>query len=566
MAKNFTDFQQITGAYVAPDPVDGVTPGVTTTQATTGMHLVGYELDEPHGERRYTVESVLLAADKYHVGLENVTNESKEYMFNDSTFTGRTSADNIYIHGDLHVEGNTVQLNTTTMATSAMKIENHGTLPGITVIQYGPQPIARFLDGEDVAMDINQVGHVGIGVEASTDTTLTVLGDVSANGEVYTTGAINGRYLQQDGAKLDNLQPWADVTSLNLSDVSTRLSFLKDNAPEHANITVGKGLDLLEDGDDFKKTPTSLTQNAPAIGDYSIEKLQSVEYQADVTGDHSADIIFNQVPDGPYTGDVNTTFVKITSGEHDRLTSIRGVQQDLYTGDDGADISEQHIAAAYHTAYPDFWSTADETEYRDDIIPRLNSVNTSVFDTSANWNYAHTKVAASEDNWDSTHVSVNNTSANWDSTHTSVYETSANWDTVYTDVSETSANWDSTHTSVYETSANWDFAHQVIDARNQVWDDTSLAVFTGSATWEASVNNIDDFPLPAGVANLIETTTQQLNVTESLTAQDEVRLGGEVFVLSAGQWKPGITATVPLGNDLLYFVDGILVEWDQNAL
>ena len=82
MAKNFTDFQQITGEYTAPDPVDGVTPGVTTTQATTGMHLVGYELDEPHGERRYTIESVLLAADKYHVGLENVTLYISILIFN----------------------------------------------------------------------------------------------------------------------------------------------------------------------------------------------------------------------------------------------------------------------------------------------------------------------------------------------------------------------------------------------------------------------------------------------------------------------------------------------------
>ena len=496
MAKNFTDFQQVTGAYVAPDPADGVTPGVTTTQATTDMHLVGYASDEPHGERRYTIESVLLAADAYHVGLENVTNESKEYMFNDSTFTGNTTADNIYIHGDLHVEGNTVQLNTTTMATSAMKIENHGTLPGLTVIQYGPQPIARFLDGEDIAVDINQYGHMGIGVEASIDTTLTVLGDVSANGEVYTTGAINGRYVQQDGAKLDNIQPWADVTSLNLSDVSTRMTWLKNNTVEHAAITPAKGLDLLEDGDDFKKTPTAMTQAAPAIGDYSIEKIQSVEYQADVTRDHSADIIYNQVPDGPWTGDANTTFSKVTSAQHDRLTSLRGVQLDLFTGDDGVDISEQHIASAYHTAYPDFWSTADETEYRDDIIPRLNSVNTSVRDTSANWDYAHSKITSSEDNWDSTYNTVQ----------------------------------------------------------------------TNSGEWSASVNNKNGESLPAGQANLSSADVENLNVTTSLTAQDEVRLGGEVFVLSAGQWKPGITATVPLGNDLLYFVDGILVEWDQNAI
>jgi len=44
------------------------------------------------------------------------------------------------------------------------------------------------------------------------------------------------------------------------------------------------------------------------------------------------------------------------------------VAQDLYNGDDGADISEQHIRDAYHNAYPDYWSTANETEYRGTVV------------------------------------------------------------------------------------------------------------------------------------------------------------------------------------------------------
>ena len=96
MAKNFTDFQQVTGAYTAPATNDGSMTGGTVTDATSSMYLVGYDTDSPDGERQYTIESVLLAADKYHVGLENVDNVSNQFLLNDTTLTGHTSADNMF--------------------------------------------------------------------------------------------------------------------------------------------------------------------------------------------------------------------------------------------------------------------------------------------------------------------------------------------------------------------------------------------------------------------------------------------------------------------------------------
>src|SRR6056300_211256 len=106
MAKNFTDFKKLEGTYIPPvypAGESGYLTGITNTAATTGMMLVGYEFDEPHGERQYTVESVLLAAEPYHVGLENVTNESKEHMFTDPLLTGSVSADNLTVKGNLDV-------------------------------------------------------------------------------------------------------------------------------------------------------------------------------------------------------------------------------------------------------------------------------------------------------------------------------------------------------------------------------------------------------------------------------------------------------------------------------
>ena len=570
MAKNFTDFQYVSGSfepasYDVNDPIKSFKTGTTVTQATTGMHLVGYDTDLPHGERQYTIESVLLAAEPYHVGLENVTNESKEFMFLDSAFTGDTTMDNLYLNGNLHVEGSTTKLNTSNIATSSFDITNYGSDVALTVTQYGPNTVARFNNGDDVSLDINENGNIGIGIQGDPNTKLTIVGSVSVIGDTYTTGRFDGRKVSADGAKLDNIQPWADVTSLNLSNVYDRMEFLKANSTEFTTIEPARGFDLLEDGDNFKKIPSLSSVPYPGIGDYSHDKIRSVEYQADVTRDHSGDIIFNEVPDGPWTGNENTSFVKMTSAEHDRLNSIRGVSYFLYNGDDAEDITAQHIVASYHESYPNFWSTADELEYRGTIIPKLDSVFSNVEAISSRRDMVINKVEQTQANWDSTHSSVLTTSANWDSTHSSVLTTSSNWDSTHSSVLTTSANWDSTHSSVLTTSANWDYAHSKVKQMEDEWDSTYNTTLANSAEWSASVNNApnpdgSDQSLQAGHADLLQVT-----ITEGLTAQSDTRLGGEVFVLRDGQWSKGLTVQIPLGNDMLYFVDGMLVEWDKDV-
>lgn len=563
MAKNFTDFQELTGEYIAPINIDGVTTGTTTTQTTTGMYLVGYDIDQPDGEKRYTVESVLLAADKYHVGLENVDNISSLQLLDNTTLTGETSADNLFIHGNLTVEGSTTQLNTNNIATSSFDITNYGTDIGLEVKQYGPtHSVSRFYNGDDLTLDISQHGTVGIGVVGDDDTTLTVMGDVSAVGEIFTTGAVNGRYMQQDGLKLDNIAPWADVTSEVLGSLQSHMEFLKANAPEYSAIEPAKAFDLIEDGDNFTKTPSMTAVEAPGIGDISTQKLASVEYHSDKTGDHSADIIFNDVPDGPFTGDVLTTFVKITSAEHDRLNAIRGVELNLYNGDDDQDITSNHIRDAYHSAYPSYWSTEDELEYRGTIIPDLYDTRTNVSDISARRDQVIIKVENDSANWDSTHNSLFSFSGDWDSTYGSVLATSSIWDSTYTSVSETSGTWNSTHTSVNTSSGSWDQVYTTVNETSSSWVETATMVADNNVEWTSSVNNkLDDQgnfeALQPGHADL------HTVVTEGLTATSTSHLGNEVYVLSAGEWKKGVTADVPQGQDILRFVDGILVDWIQ---
>ena len=497
--------------------------GDEITGADKDMYLVGYESDNPHGERRYTVESVLLAASAYHVGLERVDNESKVEMLDNCTLTGTTSADDMIIKGDLRVDGARTELNTISMATSAFNVDNNGTTIALLIKQRGDDGIARFLDNEDVALDIADGGNVGIGRSAHPVHKLTVNGSISAAGPMTIEHKVNNRDMIQDGGKLDNIQPWADVTCINLNTVSTRLAYLKANATEYQHVTVAKGFDLLEDGDNFKKVPTlsAAGNTKPGIGDYSVQKLKSVEYQADVTGDHSGDITYNMIPDGPWVPDstLYNTYVKTTSSESIRLTNVRGVSAQLYNtdnigaGDFPRDITRDDIKMAYQQAYPDFWSTGNETEYRNDVLPTLER----------------------------THSNVTAISSRRDAVITEVESNSADWNNVYASVSTTSANWNNVHSSVSTTSANWDSTHTV--------------THNNSAEWSASVDNINKQNMQAGHAHL-----SHVNVVDSLTAQTEARLGGSVYVLSAGVWKVGLTKTVDIGGDDLVFVDGILVD------
>ena len=350
MAKNFTDFQSVTGQFTGSG--NDHTTGTTVTQANTGMHLAGYDTGQPEGERDYTIESVLLAADKYHVGLENVDNEAKTYMFNDSNFTGSMSADDLKVRGNLAVLGDTTTLNTETMATSSIDVHNSGTTIALKVVQTGAEGIARFLDAGDVALDIADGGWVGVQTEGQNGTALTIAGNISASGEIFVGHEVDGRHVKEDGDKLDDIENNSDVTGHALSSVSTRLAEL--GYGDASNLLA---MDLIEDGTTYKKY--LLTERT---------KLSNIEVGADVTGDHSADITYNLIPNGPYSGDKTTTYVKTTSADQERLTAVRGVVTSLYNNDDGGDIDKTDIEKAYQQAYPNYWSTSDELEYRGTIV------------------------------------------------------------------------------------------------------------------------------------------------------------------------------------------------------
>ena len=571
MAKNFTDFEQVSGSFTPATYPDGDAGGYLTgtksTQANRDMFVVGYNTDEPGGERQYTINSVLLAAQASDVGLENVTNESKQYMFNDTTLTGQTTAAELFVTGNLHVEGDNVQLNTIINTTSAVEVNCDSQTPALKVTQSGGHDVVQFLydsgNGPENAFNINQFGNIGIGVAADLNTQLVMAGDLSVAGDVYVTGNVAGRNINQDGTKLDDIDNRADVTCVNLSNVSQRLQFFKDVVPGFDELEVKKGLDILEDGDDFKKIPTSMTGVAPAINDYSVEKIKSVEFQADVTGDHSADIVLNDVPDGPWTGDTQTTHTRVTSAERARLQTVRGVSNVLYLSDNGGDLGSSHIVAAYQESYPDFWSSDNETEYRGSIIPELGRATSYISSTSADFADLYTLNVDTSGSWNQARQILTDHEQTWHDTTSVVYSNSALWHDTYTDVRDTSGTWDTSYTILQSNTAFWNSQNTVVKDLSADWKATSDYILPKRDRLTGAVSNKPNTDLTPRVTEPGEAVLDKLNITSSLTAQGESRFSGQVMVLSAGEWKPGLTTEIDVGGDKLVFVDGILIDVKQ---
>jgi hypothetical protein len=95
---------------------------------------------------------------------------------------------NTTILGNLSVYGDNSYFETTVTATSSLSVINHGTGPAMTVVQYGAQPIARFIDGDGTPGGVTAVflennGQVVINGDVPVlDRRVTISGSITASG------------------------------------------------------------------------------------------------------------------------------------------------------------------------------------------------------------------------------------------------------------------------------------------------------------------------------------------------------------------------------------------------
>ena len=99
-----------------------------------------------------------------------------------------------YVSGNLTVTGSASFHNTQYTTTSAISVTNTGTGPAVEVNQTGNQAIAAFYDDSNIALYVDghdsRPGYVGIGT-STPNVNLTVVGDISASGRIYSNYTIN---------------------------------------------------------------------------------------------------------------------------------------------------------------------------------------------------------------------------------------------------------------------------------------------------------------------------------------------------------------------------------------
>jgi len=192
MAKNFTQFQEVSGETTS----DGVrTTNLDTYANKDDFYVVGYIEDAPGGEAKFSLRSILIAADPADIGLNNVTNESKTTMFSSPTFTeGATINGDLQVNGNVVATGNNTSVDTLVVTTSAIDVNNNNTAVPLQVTQEtvdGNYDTMRVYSGDEFAMHVNNIGRVGIGTSADDRYQLTI-GHITGQDSSEATVFING--------------------------------------------------------------------------------------------------------------------------------------------------------------------------------------------------------------------------------------------------------------------------------------------------------------------------------------------------------------------------------------
>lgn len=195
------------------------------------------------------------------------------------TYNSISAHENLFVDGDakilgnLSVYGDLTYLETIVSVTSALSVVNHGTGPAITVMQYGAQPIARFIDADAPgtnrdALFIDDDGLVVIDgatpkTQFTPDTQSTPEMNLTVNGNMY---ASKGVYYETESASTIYVSPSGSDSNSGLNP-SQKVKTIKkackiafDRSPKRYNI-------ILEAGNYEEENPIYVPTGTSIIGE-----------------------------------------------------------------------------------------------------------------------------------------------------------------------------------------------------------------------------------------------------------------------------------------------------------
>lgn len=378
-------------------------------------------------------------------------------------------AKDLTVTGNLSVLGNSSQIDTHTVITSAVEITNTGTGPALKVTQGGTEPIAHFIDanGDDIIFADN--GYIGLGTNSPNEK-LTIVGNISSTQNLYLDS--NARI----GNNLTVSQNISASGSVNISSFANGTT--NSVVTKSSNNTLeSREINLRVWNTDANFLSGALTPNKLPKFDSNSSLKDSIIYDDGTfvginttsptdtfTVQGSSKFFGNVTIFGDLTAAGVSTFANTVFSTTSALSVVHvGSGPAAWIGNDGTgDIAsfydiDQNLEVLHiggnNSTFPNV-GVKTSTPNKDFTVKGELSSSSIIYDSvgnSADWNSVYTSVAFTSGIWNSVYSSVVNASADWNSAYNSVNSISG----VHTSVASVSANWDSVYSNVQTNSATY---------------------------------------------------------------------------------------------------------------
>ena len=313
--------------------------------------------------------------------------------------------------------------------------------PALRITQAGGGEALRIEDEtnpDSTPFIVNSTGSVGIGLSSLNggNAKLTVVGNISASGVVYTSN--NG-----------NSNNWNNVYSSVYAN-SANWDSVYSNVYANSAVWASNDTALINLTGDWESTHSSVYANSG-----SWQSTNSSVYA--ISANWSS--VYSNV-------NANSAVWNAPKSE---VSGLTGNWESTYS-------TVQSNSAQ--------WASND-TELVN-LTGNWDSTYSAVQTNSAYWNEPKSDVRLLSSNWEDTYTFVNSNSSFWEDTYSTVLANSAYWNEPKSDVTALTSNWENTHTTVFTNSAsNWENSSVI-----SYVDATFLPLTGGIITGDLTVTNI----------------------------------------------------------------------------